>query len=53
VLILRFSCSSELFFAILLDFAAFRVFYCLLRVFPLLNDLLNFSCLFGSSSCAS
>jgi hypothetical protein len=56
MLILSFSCSSELFLALLYHFAWLCHFSCPLldfAVFLLLDDLLEFFWLFVSSSCAS
>jgi hypothetical protein len=56
VLILSVSCSSELFLALCCHFAWLCHFSCLLlsfAVFLLLDDLLEFSWFFLSSSCAS
>jgi hypothetical protein len=55
-LILSFSCSSKLFLALFYHFAWLCRFSCSLlsfAVFPPLDDLLELSWLFGSSSCAS
>jgi hypothetical protein len=56
VLILSFSCSFELFFALLCHFAwLYRFSYLLLAftVFLLLDDLLELFLALGSSNCAS
>jgi hypothetical protein len=55
ILILSFSCSSELFLTLLCHFAWLCHFSCLLLAFAvlLLDDLLELFWLFGSSSCAS
>jgi hypothetical protein len=53
---LSFSCSCELFVALLHHFACLCRFLCLLltfTVFLLLDDLLEFFLAFWSSSCAS
>jgi hypothetical protein len=53
---LSFSCSSELFLALLYHFAWLCRFSCRLLAFTillLLDDLLELFWLFGSSSCAS